>query len=123
MSTKQNNFVNGSLKHARDASAKPAQGCICGKRYTNSSALSAHIASKLHGKVFKCFWCTNVFQSHNGLKGHVEKYHGVVQDKQNKFGCTTCGKTFPLLAEIRKHRSEVHPKSKRKQMKYLCMEN
>lgn len=107
-SLKENNFANGSRKHARVFSTDIPYGCICGKIYTDRRGLIIHINTNLYGNVFKCCWCTRKFLTHYMLKCHVRRIHGVELDKQNKYGCAVCGKTFNFLAELRKHRGDVH---------------
>ena len=94
----------------------------CGEKYNQKSELEAHRQREHWNKLpYSCDQCSKSFGRKDTLKRHVITKHtpGGKEELNNykKFLCSICGKRFPRLAKLNKHRDWVHL-GKRQQQKH-----
>ncbi|XP_073842764.1 uncharacterized protein isoform X1 [Musca autumnalis] len=94
---------------------------ICGKYYTESKNLLAHIRKKhpsSMGSEYICKICNQGFATERGLGRHSNQLHPVAQTYSTKHKCKICGCSYVRSRSLRVHMKNKHPLSIN--AKYVC---
>ena len=71
---------------------------ICGKRFTRSDYMNDHLLTHTGEKKYSCDICGKSFTQAGGVKRHLLTHTG-----QKEHECNICGKTFSLLSNLKTH--------------------
>nr|CAD7402483.1 unnamed protein product [Timema cristinae] len=126
------NKLNGKTKRERELpransskplSVKPYPCSVCGRRFTQLSALHQHKTSHQIKRSIPCIFCRKMFKSFSDMRKHVRKMHkanlesipenqakGVLKLKETpqrrSYYCKVCGDTFKFSALLKKHEAQ-----------------
>lgn len=83
---------------------KPYKCSHCGKGFSQSAPLKAHIRSLHTGeKPYVCNMCGEAFPTGNTLKSHIFKHTGIQPNS-----CNACSVVFKRKKDLMDHRNSVH---------------
>ncbi|XP_073842833.1 uncharacterized protein [Musca autumnalis] len=87
---------------------------ICGKHYTESRNLLAHIRNTHPSSIdseYICEICNQGFATQRGLGRHSNRVHPVAQTHTTKHKCKICGSSYVRSRSLRVHVKNKHPLS------------
>ena len=106
--------INHTTKNRQGDSSGRRFNCrACDNSFDSKKSLKVHIKAS-HPQTIKCNLCEETFEQNSDLERHIEEEH----EKNRKYECDKCGKTFALRWRLGKHQ-ESHASSKNKKCHYF----
>lgn len=98
-----------NLRHhvAKDHSNQSIICPICGENVANTNRMRTHMQN-FHDKKYKCFVCTDLFETHYKRSMHMMTVHKT----REEIKCQHCSKTFVFRSTMMRHVRETHLQEK-----------
>ncbi|XP_076067228.1 uncharacterized protein LOC143040282 [Oratosquilla oratoria] len=112
---KQNHRETGKTVNRKRSKGKGLYECdMCQMAFFCKQSLSQHLA--LTHKGMDCSVCGRYLTTKARLDIHLQKFHGIGEEKCKSIACPDCDKSFSTKAGLRYHQNVVHRLGK----KYEC---